>query len=161
FKAGASGWMDQSEHPLPPLIATADRFNNYAEKFLRGQIIAHAVNSRVHAEIHPHKSETNGTRSFRFSYSHPALQQMPKHDKTLAPLIRRVCLPEAGEDWCTADVSQQEFRLAVHYAVRHKLTRAEDMAQRYRDDAGTDFHAMAAEWARITRQDGKTVNFAK
>ena len=47
---------------------------------------------------------------------------MPARDEELAPLIRGVFLPEEGEVWAKPDLSQQEFRFLVHYAVRHKLT---------------------------------------
>ena len=103
-------------HWLPQLIAKADKYNNAAAKFLQNYILDHVVNGRIHAEIHPHRSEDSGTKSFRFSYSDPPLQQMPSRDEELAPLIRGVFLPEEGEVWAKPDASQQEFRLVVHYA---------------------------------------------
>jgi DNA polymerase I-like protein with 3'-5' exonuclease and polymerase domains len=86
---------------------------------------------------------------------------MPKHDEDLAPLIRGVFLPEEGEVWASADYSQQEFRLVVHYAVRHKLTGAVAARDRYIDDPGTDMHAYASELTggAVSRQDGKSFNF--
>src|SRR5262249_28821480 len=117
----------------------------------------------VYGEIHPHRSDFGGTRSLRFSYSHPPLQQMPKHDEELAPLIRGVFLPEEGETWASCDYSQQEFRLVVHFAVRHKLTRATAARDRYINDPGTDIHAYTSELTggALSRQDGKTTNFMK
>ena len=109
FTAGTTGWMHKHEHWLPRLIVKADKAHNAATKFLETYILGHAVNGRVHAEIHPHRSDDGGTRSLRFSYSHPPLQQMTAHDEELAPLIRGVFLPEEGEVWAKPDVSQQEF----------------------------------------------------
>ena len=119
FTAGNSGWMPRHPHWLPQLIVQADKLNNYAVNFLETYIMGHVVRGRVHAEIHPHRSDEGGTRSLRFSYSSPPLQLMPAHDKELAPLIRGVFLPEEGEWWAKCDVSQQEFRFIVHYAARH------------------------------------------
>src|SRR5262249_55827576 len=125
------------------------------------QILGHVENGRVYGEVHPHRSDYGGTRSFRFSYSHPPLQQMPKHDEELAPLIRSVFLPEEGEIWASCDISQQEFRLVVHFAMRKRLTGAAAARDRYINDPGTDFHAYASELTggKLSRQDGKTFNF--
>jgi DNA polymerase I-like protein with 3'-5' exonuclease and polymerase domains len=161
FAGGQTGWMNKHPHPVPQLITKADKYNNAATKFLQNYILDHAVNGRIHAEIHPHRSEDRGTKSFRFSYSDPPLQQMTSRDEELAPLIRGVFLPEEGEFWAKPDASQQEFRLVVHYAHQHKLRKAADAVARYRDDPDADFHALAATLTGLERAAAKAVNFAK
>ena len=161
FTAGNSGWMPRHPHWLPQLIVQADKLNNYAVNFLETYIMGHVVRGRVHAEIHPHRSDEGGTRSLRFSYSSPPLQLMPAHDKELAPLIRGVFLPEEGEWWAKCDVSQQEFRFIVHYAARHGLRGAKEAAERYRADPNTDFHAFVASLTGRDRQTSKNINFAR
>ena len=162
FTAGNRGWMPKHEHWLPQLIVKADKYNNAAVNFLQTYILNHVVNGRVHAEIHPHRGDDgSGTRSLRFSYSSPPLQLMPAHDEELAPLIRGVFLPEEGETWAKCDISQQEFRFIVHYAVRHRLQGAREAVERYRNDPKTDFHAFVATLTNRDRQLAKSVNFAK
>jgi RecA-family ATPase/DNA polymerase I-like protein with 3'-5' exonuclease and polymerase domains len=161
FTAGSSGWMHKHPHWLPQLIVKADKYNNAAVKFLEIYILGHTVNGRIHAEIHPHRSDDGGARSLRFSYSSPPLQQMTSHDEELAPLIRGVFLPEEGEVWAKPDISQQEFRFIVHYAARHKLRKAAEAAERYHNDPDTDFHALVAEWTGLDRSSAKNANFAK
>jgi DNA polymerase I-like protein with 3'-5' exonuclease and polymerase domains/RecA-family ATPase len=161
FKAGKSGWMLTHEHWLPQLIAQANKYEAAGSKFLEGHILAHLVGGRVHAEINPHRSDNGGTRSFRFSYSNPPLQQMPSRDEELAPLIRNVFLPEEGEVWCKPDISQQEFRFVVHHALVRNLRGAKEAAARYCDDPDTDFHQLAAEITGIPRNAAKAANFAK
>jgi DNA polymerase-1 len=161
FTAGTTGWMHKHEHWLPWLIVKAAKAHNAATKFLATYILGHAVNGRVHAEIHPHRSDDGGTRSLRFSYSHPPLQQMTAHDDELAPLIRGVFLPEEGEVWAESDVSQQEFRFIVHYAVAQNLRKAKEAAECYRTDPETDFHGLVSDWTGIDRQSAKNTNFAK
>jgi DNA polymerase I-like protein with 3'-5' exonuclease and polymerase domains/RecA-family ATPase len=162
FKAGRRGWMDRHEHWLPRLASKASKYHRMATVFLGGHILSRLVNGRIFADIHPHKSEDGGgTVSTRFSYSDPPLQQMPKHDEELAPLIRRVFLPEDGEIWLTADASQQEYRLLVHYAEEHNLTGAQEAAERYRTNPETDFHVLVAEIIRRDRKMSKGVNFGK
>ena len=161
FKRGKRGWMQHSEHWSPPLIAAADQFDQYGDNFLQQQILGHVENGRVYGEVHPHRSDYGGTRSLRFSYSHPPLQQMPKHDEELAPLIRSVFLPEEGEVWASCDYSQQEFRLVVHFAARKNFRGATAARDRYISDPNFDIHAYASELTggKISRQDGKTFNF--
>ena len=162
FTAGNTGWMPRHAHWLPRLIVRADKLNNAGANFLQRYVLDHVGNGgRVHAEIHPHRSDEGGTRSFRFSYSSPPLQLMPKHDEEFADLIRGVFLPEEGEVWATPDISQQEFRFITHYAALDGLPRAAEAVARYRDDPDTDFHNLVAEWAGIDRQSAKNSNFAK
>ena len=131
FKAGKLGWMAVHPHWLPRLIATANKYDAAGSKFLEGHILDHLIGDRVYGEINPHRSEEGGTRSFRFSYSNPPLQQMPSRDKELGPLIRSVFLPEEGEIWCTVDCSQQEFRFVVHHAIIRNLPGAKEAVERY------------------------------
>ena len=161
FTAGSTGWMHKHSHWLPPLIVKADKYNNAAVNVLENYILGHVVKGRVHAEIHPHRSDDGGTRSLRFSYSDPPLQLMPSRDEELAPLIRGVFLPEEGEVWAKPDISQQEFRFLVHYAVRHKLTKANEVAELYRNDPNTDFHQLATTWTGLERTSAKATNFAR
>ena len=128
-------------------------------KFLENYILGHAVNGRIHAEIHPHRSDEGGTRSLRFSYSDPPLQQMTAHDDELAPLVRGVFLPEEGEVWAKPDVRQQEFRFIVHYAIKHDLRKAKEAADRYRADPDTDFHQLVADWTGIDASVGQGRQF--
>jgi DNA polymerase I-like protein with 3'-5' exonuclease and polymerase domains len=97
FSAGKSGWMAKHEHWLPRGIAAASKYDAASTKFLEGHILNHIVGGRIHAEIHPFRADDGGTRSSRFSYSNPPLQQMPVRDPELGPLIRGVFLPEEGE----------------------------------------------------------------
>jgi DNA polymerase I-like protein with 3'-5' exonuclease and polymerase domains len=161
FQAGKLGWMVKHPHWLPQLIAQASKYDAAATKFIQGHILEHLISGRIHAEIHPHKSDDGGAKSLRFSYSDPPLQQMPSRDKELAPLIRSCFLPEEGEIWAKPDISQQEFRLAVHYAVLRNLPRAKEAADRYRNDPHADFHADASEMTGLERDSAKATNFAK
>ena len=160
FKGGKKGWMVEHEHFLPRLIAEANKYNEAVTKFMDKYILGHLVNGRIHAGINPHRSENGGTKTTRFSYSDPPLQQIPKHDQELGPEIRKCFLPEEGEVWATLDASQQELRLIVHFAEKENLPRAKEAGDSYRD-AKADFHQVAADMAGISRNDAKTINFAK
>ena len=153
--------MAKHEHWLPQLIATASKYDAAGAKFIEGHILNHIVNGRIHAEIHPFRADDGGTRSSRFSYSNPPLQQMPARDKELGPLIRSVFLPEEGEIWAKPDVAQQEFRLVVHYAKQLGLRGAQEAADAYHNNPDADFHAVVAEMTGLDRDSAKATNFAK
>ena len=161
FTAGKPGWMARARALAAAADREANKYDNAGSKFLEAYILGHRSNGRIHAEIHPHPLGDGGTRSFRFSYSNPPLQQMPSRDEELAPLIRGVFLPEEGEVWAKPDVSQQEFRFIVHYAVAQGLRKAKEAAERYRTDPDTDFHQLVADWTGLERTSAKNINFAK
>ena len=65
FTAGKSGWMAQHEHWLPRQIATANKYDKAGCDFVQ-KLLDYTIDGRIHAEINPHRSEDNGTKSFRF-----------------------------------------------------------------------------------------------
>src|SRR5262249_37699859 len=156
-KAGKLGWMAAHPHWLPRLIATANKYDAAGSKFFEGHILAHLIGDRIYGEINPFRSEDGGTKSSRFSYSNPPLQQMPARDEELGPLIRRVFLPEDHRDerWCTVDCSQQEFRFVVHNAAIRNLPGAVEAAELYRKNPDADFHAIVAEMTGLGRDMAK------
>lgn len=166
FTAGTTGWMQKHPHWLPKLIVQADQYHNIASKFLQGFILDYSHRGRLHANINQYLGEDEdgvrrGTITFRFSYSDPALQQMPNRIEELAALVRGCFLPNEGEVWCTLDYSQQEYRLIVHFAVILGCTKAEVAAEKYRRDPKTDYHSMVAELTGLERKPAKDTNFAK
>ena len=158
--AAKLGWMRQHAHWFPPLVVRAKEFHTAASKFLDLYVLDFAVNGRIYPSIHPFRSDDGGTRSSRFSYSDPPLQQMASHDSEIAGPVRRGFLPEPGEAWATIDYKQQEFRLLVQEAATRGLRGAHDALVRYCTDPDTDFHVLVAEIANIERETAKRANFA-
>lgn len=156
-----SKWMKTVDHWLPQMIAKAKSYHEAGNKFVQTYILDFAHNGRLHASINQFKSEDGGTRTYRFSYADPPLQQMPHRNEELASVIRGLFLPEEGEAWQSCDYSQQEYRLIVHYAEKNKLPKASDAGDRYRSDPKTDFHNMVAEMTGLARKPAKDTNFAK
>jgi Mesyanzhinovviridae DNA polymerase len=162
-------WMKDTDHWLPKLIVRAKQREEAAEKFIKTYIMDFAHNGRLHASIHQYKSENlydedrygGGTRTFRFSYSDPPLQQIPHRDEELAEEIRGTFIAEEDEIWLRADYSQQEYRLIVHFAELSGMERAKQAADRYREDPNTDFHQMVADMTGLARKPAKDCNFAK
>lgn len=150
-------WMAASDHWLPKTVTTVRQLDDLAEKFIQSYIVGSSHVGRVHAEVHQLRDDDAGTRSYRFSYSDPPLQQIPARSK-FAPLIRGVFEPEQDELWLAADYSQQEPRMAVHFASVCKLSGAEQAVEYYRDNPDADFHTMVAELTGVPRKDAKIIN---
>jgi DNA polymerase I-like protein with 3'-5' exonuclease and polymerase domains len=153
---------NMANHPeeFPRLVHKIKHDTELAEKFLLGYICEYAHKGRVYPTVNQFRSETGGARSHRFSYSDPPLQQMPSRDDEWAPLIRSCFLPEEGEEWCSIDYRQQEYRLIVYVAEKLRAPGAKQAADMYRTDPNTDFHDYVASITRLHRRRAKDVNFA-
>lgn len=103
--------------------------------------------------IHPTMWQA-GTRTGRFSYSEPNLQQLTK-DKADSPkkyLVRGCFMPRPGRAFISMDYSQQEYRMMLAYANERELIK------KVMD--GEDVHQATADLLGIDRQSAKTLNFA-
>lgn len=154
-------WMRGHEHWLPRLVDLAGKLHDAAEKFVGEYLLGFVHLGRIHADVHQYRSDDGGTRSYRFAYSSPPLQQMPMRDDEMAALIRGVFLPEAGEVWCANDYSQQEYRLIVHFAAACGMAGSERAVEAYRSDPSTDFHKYVVAITGLERKPAKDTNFAK
>jgi DNA polymerase-1 len=153
---------NMANHPeeFPRLVHKIKHDTELAEKFLLGYICEYAHKKRVYPTVNQFRSESGGARSHRFSYSDPPLQQMPSRDDEWAPLIRSCFEPEDGEEWCSIDYRQQEYRLIVYVAEKLRAKGAKQAADMYRTDPNTDFHDYVASITRLQRRRAKDVNFA-
>ncbi len=154
-------FMEKHEEWLPRTIHLIRHLTDLSDKFLTTYIKEHTHRGRVFPTLHQFRSDEGGTRSHRFSYSDPALQQMPSRDDKFAPLIRSCFIPEDDQFWCSIDYRQQEYRLIVYTAEVLHATGSSIAANRYRTDPSTDFHDYVAAITRLPRRRAKDVNFAK
>ena len=160
-KSGApsftKNFLVNSSHPVAKQIVRIRELNKARTTFI-DSIANHAVNGRIHAEIHQLRSDDGGTVTGRFSYSSPNLQQIPARNEEIGPLIRGLFLPEEGEQWGSFDYSSQEPRIVVHYANLLKLPGADQFVSAYAQDPNTDFHQLAADIVGVPRKQAKTIN---
>ena len=138
------------------LIARARAYDKLTNVFVNG-LLKFVHNGRIHADINQIRGERGGTITGRFSMSKPNLQQIPARGK-YGNIIRSFFLPEEGQEWGSFDYSQQEPRLVIHYALKNKFYGVKDLAEEYRKNPDTDFHAIVAKMAKITRRQAKTIN---
>ena len=130
----------------------ADKTVNTFIEGLRGYI----HNGRIHADINQIRSDQGGTVTGRFSMSNPNLQQIPAKGYS-GKKMRELFIPEEGHKWGSFDYSQQEPRIVVHYAVKHKLSETKELGDKFNTNEA-DFHKIVAEMANIPREQAKTIN---
>ena len=152
-----ASWLENHDPKQPLAIAQARKLNKARTTFIDKMIMGHLVDGRIHAELHPLRSDSGGTVTGRFSGSNPNLQQVPARDPMIGSLIRSLFIPEEGKHWGCFDYSQQEPRLTVHYSVLTQQDGAEEAAKEY-EDKNADFHQIVADMANISRKEAKTIN---
>lgn len=117
------------------------RCNTYFRSFLY-----HAdANDRVHANM-----RQSGTKTGRFSYSDPNLQNLTKEDDGPFP-VRRSFIPSEGRFFTMIDYQQMEFRLMLDYAGQL------DLIERIMN--GYDPHQATADLVGCGRRPAKIINF--
>jgi DNA polymerase I-like protein with 3'-5' exonuclease and polymerase domains len=143
------------------LIGQARKIDRAGAVYIESKIIDLAHNGRIYPQFWSTKSDAQGARhgttSGRFASSNPNIQQVPSSDPLLAPMVRSIFVPEQNETWAMLDWSQQEPRLAVHFAAATRCRGAEEAAQRYRDNSSTDLHSLVAELAGVSRKEAKAL----
>jgi len=154
-------FLSKHKHWLPRAVYDIRHKQDLAKKFLRKYIISYAHKGRVYPSVNQFRSEEGGARTHRFSYSDPPLQQTPSRDDEYAALIRQCFIPEDGQDWCSIDYRQQEYRLIVFVAELLRKPGARQAADMYRKDPNTDFHNYVVSITRLPRPRAKDTNFAK
>ncbi|MEC8483097.1 MAG: DNA polymerase, partial [Pseudomonadota bacterium] len=150
-------WLEGHQHEMPKLIVEARKMNKARTTFIDGMIMSNQVDGRIHAELHPLRSDDGGTVTGRFSYSNPNLQQVPARDPEIGTKIRSLFIPEEGCQWGAFDYSQQEPRIVVHYANLMGLRGAQDAVDAFQQD-DADFHQIVADMAGIPRKQAKNIN---
>lgn len=101
-------------------------------------------------KIHPTMWQA-GTRTGRFSYSDPNLQNIPKEDDGKYH-VRRCFVPSTGNAFVSFDYAQMEYRLCAAYAGETAVVR--------QVMGGADFHQVTADAVGVDRSTAKTLNFA-
>lgn len=129
----------------------------------------HLVNGRIHCTFNQLATDkdngkgSKGARYGRLSCEHTNMQQQPARDEEIAPIWRRIYMPDGDGLWAANDYSQQEPRMLVHFAEQvydlqrsdYPMQSANVAANEYRTNPETDNHQMMADLAGIDRKEAK------
>lgn len=154
-----NNWLEKNAGPVGKALARARTVGRLIQ--FANQTLEYQINGRVHCTLHQLRvtkeldgdhEEEKGGRFGRFSSEDPNLQQQPVRDDEFGDMWRDVFEPEPGCFWVCSDWSQQEPRIAVHYAEIMELDGAKEFADRYRSDPRLDCHQMLADLTGIPRK---------
>ena len=81
-------FLDNHPHEITKMILRARKIDKTISTFLDGMILGSAHNGRIHAELHPLKSDEGGAVSGRFSCTRPNLQQASARAPEFGPMVR-------------------------------------------------------------------------
>lgn len=160
--------FDSIDHPVAQALKYARKVAKLKTTFAQS-VRNHMINGRLHCTFNQLKREANsgdgtsGAAYGRLSCQNPNLQQQPARD-AFAQMWRSIYLPEEGQLWAANDYSQQEPRMAIHYACLSQEvigTEAWNAAiaarDLYRKDPNADSHQMMADFAKTERDAAKAI----
>lgn len=125
-------------------VVNIRRYTKLQTSFIHPLRNEHLWRGRVHSNLNQLRSDVGGTPA-RLSSSQPNLQQVPKRDKELAPMFRRVFVPDEGYRFWEGDYSQMEPRLFAHYSG------APSLVEGYCKQPFRDAHSTVAELLGVER----------
>jgi DNA polymerase-1 len=133
-------WLNKINHPLGTLVQAYRSHAKTGNTYYKNYLWFTDSQGLIHANIKP-----DGTRTGRFSYGDPNLQNVP--DNEVRESFR--ALP----DFClvSLDFDQQEYRLMLDYA--------KEMGVVNQVLAGLDIHTATAQMMGVERTPAKTLNF--
>ena len=135
-------FLDKSE--LGKKIITVRKLENLVSTFIEGSIGSNIHKGRIHTTLNQMAMDDYGTVTGRLSSSGPNLQQIPKRNKVLAPLLRQI-YREKGKIWRSSDFKSQEYRVFADFAG------AAFVLEAYARDADTDYHQLVADLLGVVR----------
>lgn len=136
-------WMEEiaAAHPVGKLLNDIREHEKMSGTFIQSYILDKNVNGMLYPQFHQMRNEDDGgTKVYRYSSSHPNLQNIPSRTK-LGKRVRRLFLPDPGHKWWRKhDYSQIHYRILAHYAVDKGDGSADKLRQAYIDDPDMDYH---------------------
>lgn len=140
--------LELAQHdPVAQTIIEIRKDIRLGDTFLAKHVIGSSIDGRVYPSINQVAGEDGGTRTGRFSYSGPALQQIPNRDKSSAAIVKPCFLPEEGHIWLDADLNSFEVRIFAHLVALYNNA----IAEIYKKDPTTDFHQWVADLMGVPR----------
>lgn len=93
-------------HEIGRAVVNVREWDHLKTSFIQPLQERHLVGGRVHCTYYQMANDDFGTCTGRLSCSEPNLQQVPKRNKAIAKIFRRIFVPDIGMDWWDSDLSQ-------------------------------------------------------
>lgn len=133
------------------LIMNARKYSHLISQFIE-PFESFVYKERIHCSFNQTRSEFGGTKPGRLSCYDPNLQQVPKRDKQLGKIYRRIFKADPNYILVEYDHSQAEPRLYAHYSGEKVLIDG------YSKTPFVDMHSIAAQMMGVSRDVAKNLN---
>lgn len=137
----SDNWLSVLDTPIAKLIQTHRQHAKIANTYYRNFLWFKSPSGYIHASM-----KQSGTRTGRFSYGDPNLQNVPDSE------VRAAFLAPPDFFLVSIDFKQQEYMVMLDYA------REMDLIKAVRDE-GLDVHQATANLMGVERTPAKTLNF--
>lgn len=118
-----------------------------------------ALEGAPYGRVFPDLNLFGASATGRFSSSNPNIQQIPSKSDEFGDLCRAMFVPNKdGNLWISADWSNQEGRLQIHYADVIKADGVSDVVNGFKANPRLDLHQKVADLASIKRSEAKAIN---
>lgn len=138
--------------PVGQKLSAVRKLAKLSNGFITPLRETHLVGNKVYPSFSQTKSDDWGTVTGRMSSFKPNMQQVPKKDKRLGKIFRRIFIPPPGMTWWEMDYSQCEYRLFAHYSKSETLIRG------YNEE-GLNMHKIVADMLGQSYDFAKNMNF--
>jgi DNA polymerase I-like protein with 3'-5' exonuclease and polymerase domains len=115
--------------------------DTYIKKF----VIEGAVNGR----LYPSWNQILDTG--RLSIRNPSMQNIPMRNKKVSKVIKKLFLPDDGQEWVDCDLSSNEVRIFAHLASQFN----DSLVQEYKKNPHLDLHQYVADLTGLPRNPVK------
>ncbi len=145
-------FLETVTDPLGKIVQDFREARKRANTYFKSYIYAADSSGAIHADM-----RQAGTRTGRFSYRDPNLQNIPSDDKDSEIVddspypIRRAFVPREGYLFLSIDYKQMEFRMMLDEAGQTELIN--------KIKEGHDPHDATAELTKLSRKAAKNLNF--
>jgi len=164
----STDYLESLDNEWTKKVAKARIANKIRRSFINKIIKYQGFNNNLNGDIgrmYPTLNVLGAVRTGRFTSSgggHGSyelnIQQIPSARTELGKVCRSLFLPEEGETWVSADFSNQEPRIQVHYAVLLRCQGADQVAKDWTATPEESFHMKVAEFTGLSKQEAKTIN---
>jgi DNA polymerase I len=142
-------WMRGNEHG--DLIAAIRTLETFQSKFLsNADKFIH--NGAIHTNFNQVFAGRYGTTSGRLSCNSPNMQQIPKHNRYVGKMFRKLFKPRPGFLLVELDYNQAEPRLYAEYAREPRLIKG------YNNVPPIDMHDIVSSILKLDRNTSKRMN---
>lgn len=134
-------WLAKNDSRISTLVRGYRENSKLANTYYKAFLWHKDSKGTIHADI-----RQGGTRTGRFSYGVPNLQNIPRDGEA-----KKAFIPREGFSLVSLDYDQQEYRMMLDYAGEQEVIDAVL--------GGLDVHTATAQMMGVERDPAKTLNF--